>query len=183
MRNRYIVSVVMAGLAVVLAGCSRNPDVAKKKYLESGMKYMDQQKYDAAAIQFKKAIQIDPKFAEAHYQLAEADMKLSKNSEAFKEMSQVVELDPNHLKARVAVGGMYVASGHNFYGNAEEQARYVIDHDPNNAQAYLLLGNVLLAEKHLDDALAAFNKAVALNPERSRSLPQPRRGLHLSEAG
>lgn len=79
MRKRYIVSVLMAVLTVILAGCSRNPDVAKRKYLESGNKYMDQQKYDAAAIQFKKAIQIDPKFAEAHFQLAQADLKLEKN--------------------------------------------------------------------------------------------------------
>jgi len=54
MRNRYFVSIVMAVLAVVLGGCSRNPDVAKRKYLESGMKYMEQEKYDSAAIQFKK---------------------------------------------------------------------------------------------------------------------------------
>jgi len=27
---------------------------------KAALKYMDQQKYDAAAIQFKKAIQIDP---------------------------------------------------------------------------------------------------------------------------
>src|ERR1700744_3340121 len=111
MRNRYVVFITSTLLAVALAGCSQNPEVAKKKYLESGMKYMDQQKYDSAIIQFKKALQIDPKFAEAHYQLAEADMKLDHNQDAFKEMSQVVELDPNHLKARVALGGMYLASG------------------------------------------------------------------------
>ena len=72
--------------------------------------------------------------------------KLDHNQDAFKEMSQVVELDPNHLKARVALGGMYLASGPHFYSNAEEQARFVVDHDPNNAEAYLLLGNVLLAQ-------------------------------------
>src|SRR5664279_280702 len=104
MRNRYFVLTVTAALAVVLAGCSRNPDVAKKKYLESGMKYMEQEKYDAAAIQFRKALQIDPKYAEAHYQLAKADLKQDKNSEAFKEMSQAVELDPNNLTARASLG-------------------------------------------------------------------------------
>ena len=78
MRNRYLVSIVMAMLAIVLAGCSRNPEVAKRKYLESGLKYMDQEKYDSAEIQFKKALQIDPKYAEAHYQLAEADLKQQK---------------------------------------------------------------------------------------------------------
>ena len=57
MRNRYIViSILVAALALVLAGCSRNPEVAKHKYLDSGMKYMDQKQYEAATIQFKKAI-------------------------------------------------------------------------------------------------------------------------------
>src|SRR5690349_17112624 len=126
MRNRYIViSTLLAALTVVLGGCSRNPEVAKKKYLESGMKYMDQQKYDSAAIQFKKALQVDPKYADAHYELATADLKLEKRQEAFKEMSQAVELDPNNIKARIDLGGMYLASGPHFYSNSEEQARYV----------------------------------------------------------
>ena len=148
MRNRYLVPIVMSMLAVVLlGGCSRNPDVAKRKYLESGMKYMEQEKYDSAAIQFKKALQIDPKYAEAHYQLANADMKQGKNSDAFKEMSTAVELDPTHIKARLALGGMYLSSGSHFYSNAEEQARYVTEHDPQNSDGYVLLGNVLLGEK------------------------------------
>ena len=41
MRNRYIVFITSTLLAVALVGCSKNPEVAKKKYLESGMKYMD----------------------------------------------------------------------------------------------------------------------------------------------
>src|SRR5208282_5169816 len=166
MRNRYIVlSTLLAALTVILGGCSRNPEVAKKKYLESGMKYMEQQKYDSAAIQFKKALQIDPKYAEAHYQLAQADIKLEKRPEAFKEMSQTVELDPTNLRARIDLGGMYMASGPHFYSNAEEQARYVVEKDPNNAEGQVLLGNVLLSQKHLDDALSAFSKAIALKPD------------------
>ncbi|MGC2110011.1 MAG: tetratricopeptide repeat protein, partial [Candidatus Korobacteraceae bacterium] len=165
MRNRYLVSIVTAVLAIAFAGCSRNPDVAKRKYLESGMKYMDQEKYDSAIIQFKKALQIDPKYAEGHYQLANAYLKEGRNSDAFKEMTEVVELDPTHLKARIALGGMYMASGSHFYSNAEEQARYVTEHDPNNAEGYVLLGNVLMGEKHLDEALSSFSKAIALKPD------------------
>ena len=164
MRNRYIVSFVAVLLALALAGCSKNPDVAKKKYLESGMKYMDQEKYDSAVIQFKKAIQIDPKFAEAHYQLALADLKVSHNQDAFREMSQTVELDPNHYKARQALGGMFLASGSHYYSNAEEQARYITDHDPSNGEGFILLGNVLLAQKHYEDALAAFSRAISMKP-------------------
>ena len=104
MRNRYIVFVVMVVLAIGFIGCTRNPEAAKRKYLESGMKYMEQKKYDSAVIQFKKAKQIDPHYAEAHYQLALAEMDLKHFREGFSELSQTVEIDPNHFKARLALG-------------------------------------------------------------------------------
>ena len=76
MRNRYIVFVVIAVLSIVFVGCTRNPETAKRKYVESGMKYMEQKKYDSAVIQFKKALQVDPRYAEAHYQLGMAQLDL-----------------------------------------------------------------------------------------------------------
>ena len=72
MRNRYFISVATALMAVLLVaatGCKGNPEKAKKKYLESGQSYVDKKQYDAAVIQFKKALQVDPKYADAHYQL------------------------------------------------------------------------------------------------------------------
>ena len=72
MRNRYFVTAataLMAVLLVVATGCKGNPEKAKKKYLESGMSYVDKKQYDAAVIQFKKALQVDPNYADAHYQL------------------------------------------------------------------------------------------------------------------
>ena len=72
MRNRYLISIATALVAVLLVsatGCKGNPEKAKKKYLESGLSYVDKKQYDAAVIQFKKALQVDPKFADAHYQL------------------------------------------------------------------------------------------------------------------
>jgi tetratricopeptide (TPR) repeat protein len=162
MRNRYIVFVVMAVLAIVLIGCTRNPEAAKRKYVESGMKYMEQKKYDSAVIQFKKALQVDPRYAEAHYQLATAELDLQHFPEAYTELSQAVEIDPNHIKARLALGSLLMAA-HQF-PKAEEQARYVVEHDPNNAEGYVLLGNALLGQKHQQDAIDAFTKAIVLKP-------------------
>src|ERR1035438_8833092 len=71
MRNRYLISIATALVALLLVGatgCKANPEKAKKKYLESGLNYMDKKQYDAAVIQFKKALQADQKYAEAHYQ-------------------------------------------------------------------------------------------------------------------
>jgi len=48
-------------LIVLLSGCSRDPNVRKQKYLESGERYFDQGEYSHAAIQFANALQVDPR--------------------------------------------------------------------------------------------------------------------------
>jgi len=53
--------------ACLLVGCSRDPNVRKQKYLESGMRFFEKGKYHEAAIQFSNAIQVDPNFAQADY--------------------------------------------------------------------------------------------------------------------
>src|SRR5438552_3690018 len=54
-------------LAAMLAACSRDPNVRKQKYLESGERYYEKGKYREAAIQYENAIQVDASFADAHY--------------------------------------------------------------------------------------------------------------------
>src|ERR1039458_10094236 len=163
MRNRYIVFVVMAVLAIVLIGCTRNPEAAKRKYVESGMKYMEQKKYDSAVIQFKKALQVDPRYAEAHYQLGTAQLDLQHYQDGYKELSEAVDLDPKHIKARRELENLYLAAHQ--ADKAEEQARHVIELDPNNADALVLLGNALTAEKQPQDAVDAYTKAISVKPD------------------
>src|SRR5271165_3951456 len=145
MRNRFVISittVLVAALLIVATGCKANPEKAKKKYLESGLSYADKKQYDAAVIQFRKALQVDPKYAEAHYQLAEAYLRLASQAhsqterdqflgQAFQELNQTVTLDPKNLKATVELGNLFLAG--KIYKKAEEQARKVLQEDPNDA--------------------------------------------------
>jgi hypothetical protein len=45
--------------AVLLVGCSRDPNLRKQAYVASGNKYFDQGKYREAAIEYLNAVQID----------------------------------------------------------------------------------------------------------------------------
>ena len=56
-------------IACLLVSCSRDPNVVKQKYLAKGKDYFAQEKYSEAAIEFGKAIQVDPNFGQAHYEL------------------------------------------------------------------------------------------------------------------
>src|ERR1035441_4832351 len=75
-------------MAVTFTGCSRDPNVRKQKYFDSGEKYFAAGKYREAAIQYSNAIQIDSRFAQAHSQLAQAYLKLGDTNRAFQELNR-----------------------------------------------------------------------------------------------
>ena len=100
---RLFVSLLLVSL---LLGCSRDPNVRKQKYLESGQRYFEKGKYREAAIQFSNAIQVDPRFAEGHYQLAQADLKLQQWMPAYQELGRTLELQPQHFQARLDLANL-----------------------------------------------------------------------------
>jgi Tfp pilus assembly protein PilF len=61
---------ILTLLTSLLTGCSRDPSVRKQKYFESGQRFFEKSKFREAAIQYSNAIQVDPRFADAHYRLA-----------------------------------------------------------------------------------------------------------------
>ena len=172
MRNRYVVTAATALVATVLmvaTGCKGNPEKAKKKYLESGLAYVDKKQYDAAVIQFKKALQVDPNYADAHYQLGLALLRQGNDKDhviqAYSQLNQAAKLDPKNLKARLEMGDLLWASKD--FKKAEEQARTVLQQDPNSAEAYALLGTSLFAQKEPAEALEAYNKVIELKPNQA----------------
>jgi tetratricopeptide (TPR) repeat protein len=96
-------------LAVLLAGCHRDPNVTKRKYLESGDRYYAKAKYREAAIQYQNAIKVDPKYAEAHYQLAQCYLRLVNLQGAYRELSRAIDQKPDDPKPQIALGNLLLA--------------------------------------------------------------------------
>ena len=84
----------------LFTGCSRDPNVRKQKFLESGNRYRDKGKFREAAIQYSNAVQMDPRFAEAHFQLGETYLKLKDFNRAYAELSRTLDLaaKPNYAR-------------------------------------------------------------------------------------
>ena len=98
MRHSFIpVRWTVAVLVVLsLAGCSTDPNVRKTKYLGSGKDYARRGKYSEAVVQFRNAIDIDPKFAAAHLELARTYLALNSRSDAVHEFLQDLALEPGN---------------------------------------------------------------------------------------
>ena len=87
-------------ISALLTGCSRDPNVRKQKFLESGNRYRDKGKLREAAIQYSNAIQVDSRFAEAHYQLGLALEAQNDQHEAVGEFQAALQVDPQFQEAR-----------------------------------------------------------------------------------
>jgi len=82
-------------LLLVCAGCNRDP----KKFLAKGDQSFDSGKYPEALIYYGRALQLDPRFADAHFKLAETHLKMKSWAAAFNELQRTVELQPENWKA------------------------------------------------------------------------------------
>ena len=158
---------ILALIAVVLVGCSRDPNVRKQKYLESGQRYYDRGKYPEAAIQFSNAIQVDPQFAEAHYRLAQTYLKSQNWTPAFQELDRTVQLQPDNLQARLDMANLLLlARDAEQWKQAEEQIDAVLAKDPNNAPAHMAEAGLKNRRGDLAGALQEMQTAIRLAPDR-----------------
>jgi len=138
----------------LLAGCSRDPNVRKQKYLQSGEKYLAKGKLNEAIVEFRNAVEIDPRFAAAHYQLARTYLR-SKNPEAaYRELLETVSLDPKNSEAQLELAAMLV--GGRQFGQARAIVEKVLKADPKNAQAHAILGQTFSGTQDHANAIGEF---------------------------
>src|SRR6185369_10381246 len=114
MRSIRFVAVILAVL-VGFTSCSRDPNVVKKRYLESGNKYFEKGRYKEASIQYRNALKRDPKFGEAHYKLALVALKTNDVGGAVGSLRRAYELlpadQPDHWDVVVKLADIYLAAG------------------------------------------------------------------------
>src|SRR5207244_6978330 len=135
-------------VAALFIGACTTPEKAKAQHVARGQALLKDKKFQEAALEFRSALQIDDKFADAHWGLANAYEGLQRYQEAFEEMKQVVELDANNLDVRTRLGNYFLAGGQQSpaaISEAERLAKEVLQKDPNHIEGHILMGSVLFA--------------------------------------
>ena len=152
-------------LALLAQGCTRDPNVRKVKYLNSGKAYAAQGKEKEAIIQFSNAVKIDPHYAAAHFELAKAYAKSGSAMGAYTELRRTVDFDPKNVEARLNLGQLYLAGRQ--YDKSLEQANAILAIDPKNADAWALKSGIALANNDRDEALKDIQQALTYAPNRA----------------
>src|SRR5712692_1853433 len=172
-RQFYVLPLLVAIIAAaLLLGACTTPEKAKAQHVARGQALLKDKKFQEASLEFRAAIQIDDKLADAHWGLAQAFEGLQRYQEAFEEMRQVVELDPNNLDVRVRLGNYYLVGSQQSPAavtEAERLAKEVLQKDPNHIEGHILMGSVLFAQDHKPEAFTELNRAIEIDPKRVES--------------
>jgi tetratricopeptide (TPR) repeat protein len=159
---------VGASLILCLAlGCKRDPQVQKRNYVDKGASYFQQGKYREAVIEYQSALQIDPRFAEAHRGLAESFLRLGNYRGAYQELLAAVEIDPADAKAQIDLGDLLLA-GRNA-AEARKHAEAVLRDNPQSPDAEILLAGADAAQNDVPNAIQEAQQAIQMDPNRSLS--------------
>lgn len=160
--------------SVALVSCSRDPEVVKRKYLQSGNRYFDKKQYKEASIMYRQALRKDARYGDAYYRLGLTQIRLGRLPEAVRSLRRAVELMPRAPEPRVQLGEIYLMA---LATTNPEQARQVdflrneiktlADQLPvGSAARHRFLGYYHLSQQQFSEALAAFREAHRLEPFR-----------------
>jgi eukaryotic-like serine/threonine-protein kinase len=112
---------------------------------------------------YRKAIELDPKFAYAYINLAIGLTLQGNRNEAIACFRKAIEIDPqSNVIAHIYLGGLLLEQGKP--DEAIACYRKAIELNPKPAQTHYGLGNALRAQGKLDEAIACYRKAIELNP-------------------
>jgi tetratricopeptide (TPR) repeat protein len=117
--------------------------------------------WTAAEQDFKRAIELNPNYANAHNFYASYLMSRGRIDESIASSNRARELDPFSLSISAQRG--FLLENARRYDEAIEQLRGVIAMDPRNYQAYWILGHAYAANKQFDEAVIAAEKAVEIS--------------------
>jgi len=167
-RSTVLRLLILASLvAGLLSGCSRDPNVRKQKYLESGNRYRDKGKFREAIIQYQNAVQLDSRFAEAHYQLGEAYLKLGDRSAAFQELGRSVEIAPDNYPAQVDLANLLIAG--RYLKEAQPYLDTLRQKQPDTPETHEAWANFYAGQDNLAAAMQEMQKGIAADPSRAES--------------
>jgi len=156
------------GLALAVSffmACGLTPGGTEKGFLDAGKKALARNDYARAVIQFRNAVRIAPKDAEAFYQLGLAYSASRDLGSAYASFKKATELNPKHAEAQLKLAAiMLETSRKEMAEDAENRVRNVLGSTPPTSEALSLLAFSELRLGREQDAVRYLQQAVSQFP-------------------
>jgi tetratricopeptide (TPR) repeat protein len=159
---------VLSVVSLLIAGaCSADPQARKVRYLASGDKYLEAGKLPEAIIEYRNAVQQDPRAGDAHVKLADAYLRSGDAGRALDEYTRAADLLPEDSSVHLKASGILLLAQR--FDDAKLWAEKVLAREPSNLQAVIVVANALAGLKDFDAAVSEIEEAIKLNPGRGET--------------
>src|SRR6478672_11048893 len=150
------------------AEIQKNKRSAAETAYSQGLAQLSRDDYARAVVNFEKAVDIDPNYAEAWYQAGYCYGVLGRHSDALRASRQAAKLRPEWTAAWLNIAASSYALGQ--FKDAVEGYKQAIKLDDNNADAQYALGLTFNKLQRTDEEILAYRRAVQLKPDHANSL-------------
>lgn len=135
-------------------------DSLAEAHTSLGFVYYSLWKWDEADKEFKRAIELNPKYPTAHHWYYIYLREVGRYDEALAEIKRAQELDPLSLVINVSLTRAYLLTGD--VNSFIEQTKRLMELHPNYAPNYSYLGVAYVKQGRYAEAIAEARKAVEL---------------------
>ncbi len=144
-----------------------------------GMEYVAYRKsrikQDQAISDFNKALEINPKDAEAYFNRGIVHLEKGRYEQAISDYTKALEIDPRNAKVYLKRGNAYEGEGK--YKQAIFDYTKALEIDPRDADAYINRGNAYAEKGHCEQAISEnseqaisdYTKALEINPRNAKA--------------
>lgn len=148
-----------------LSGCASSQQKASR-HLEQAEHWAANGKMGEATLEYRRAIQLDPKSPKAHLALAKIFMDRRDYVAAYQQLNIVHKNAPDNREEQLMMAELTYRTGN--VGEAEKEAQALVTQSPNDVQALIILAESALAIK--DTKLASFNadRILQIDPKNGR---------------
>ncbi len=145
--------------AFTLISCG-GAEERKAVYMEKAKSSIESGNLDKARIELKNVLQIDPKDAEAYYQLGKVFEQQKEYRKAFGNYLKAEELNPDLLENQARLGRIYLLLA-NEPDKAQEKIDFILSKEPDNSDGLLLKAAVMLRNNNTDEAIKIAKNIVS----------------------
>ena len=118
---------------------------------------------DEAISHYRKALDLKPAYAQAHYNLAIALVQKGRLDEAIAHYERAVEISPAYFDARNNLGSALLQAGR--LNEAIDCYRMALRIDPNSARAHNNLAAALVQKGRIAEAISHYLKVLKIDPD------------------
>ena len=175
MGRRLVLALLMAGV-LVSAGCS-SPETRMRKAFEKGLALSKDGETKKAILEFRNAVQIDPKFVDARFELGVCLLQLRSYEAALGELKKVEESDPTRPLLKMRLAEALVGAERNAEGR--DLCVALLREEPDNASLHEYLSRALLGLSQEQSDKPAHEADVAVQDDLAEAKKEAERAIQL----